>query len=86
MTQNFLLIVINKRKNDSVKVQQVLTEWGCLIKTRLGLHADTLDNCSEIGTIFIELVGDTDKHKELAALLGKMSGLSAKLVQMEVDD
>ncbi len=85
MTQNFLLILINKRKNDSVKVQQVLTEWGCLIKTRLGLHADTLENCSEVGNIFIELVGDADKHKELAALLDKMSGVTAKLVEMHVD-
>ncbi len=85
MTQNFLLIVINKRKNDSVKVQQVLTEWGCLIKTRLGLHSDTLENCSEVGTIFIELVGEVDKHKELAELLGKMSGVTAKLVEMQVD-
>ena len=36
--KNVLLILVDHRKNAAVDVQKTLTAWGCLIKTRLGLH------------------------------------------------
>ncbi|HPR18447.1 MAG TPA: hypothetical protein PLD62_09405 [Candidatus Cloacimonadota bacterium] len=84
MTKRFMLIVIDIRKKEAVTVQKILTEWGCFIKTRLGLHEDVLENCSEIGTVFLELAGEAEKHNELARKLNLLNGVHAKLVELEV--
>jgi hypothetical protein len=86
MSKDFLLIVVNKRKKEAVTVQKILTEWGCYIKTRLGLHEACLDNCSEIGTIVLEVVGDPEKHDELQRKLNLLSGVTAKLISLEVEE
>lgn len=86
MTKDFLLVVVNKRKDEAVTVQKILTEWGCFIKTRLGLHEDCLDNCSEIGTIILEVVGDPVKHDELTRKLNLLKGVTAELVKLEVEE
>jgi len=83
--KNFIIIVINKRKNEAVTVQKILTEWGCLIKTRLGLHEGVLDNCSEIGSIILEMVGENDKHEELVRKLNLLAGVTAKLVNVPIE-
>ena len=38
MKKQILLILIGSRKESAVTVQKVLTAWGCMIKTRLGIH------------------------------------------------
>lgn len=85
MKRDYLLILVNMRKKEAVTVQKILTEWGCLIKTRLGLHDGVLDDCTESGTIFIELVGDKAKHDELARKLNLLSGVKAELISLEVE-
>ena len=86
MTKDFLLVVVNKRKDEAITVQKILTEWGCFIKTRLGIHEDCLDNCSEIGTIILEVVGDPDKHVEMERKLNLLSGVTSQLVKLEVEE
>ena len=81
--KNFMIIVINLRKKEAVTVQKILTEWGCLIKTRLGLHEGVLENCSETGKIFLELVGEKEKHQELARKLNLLPGVQAKIVDFD---
>ena len=84
MKKEVLLILINNRKESAQKVQQILTGWGCLIKTRLGIHTDVLSHCSESGLIFIELAGgETDKHKEIERKLNLINGVDAKLVSLD---
>ena len=84
LQRDVLLVLVNMRKESAVKVQEVLTGWGCLIKTRLGLHEGTLDNCSETGLIFLELVGDKEKHQELARKLNLLAGVQAQLISLSV--
>jgi hypothetical protein len=86
MTKYFMLIAVNKRKNEAVTVQKILTEWGCLIKTRLGLHEDTLADCSEVGTIILELVGDYEKFLEMQRKLNLLAGVTAELVFLGVEE
>ncbi len=86
MEKNVLLILVDKRKDAAVNVQKTLTGWGCLIKTRLGLHDGVLDNCSEHGLIFCEMVGDKDKIKELQRKLNLLKGVKAELVSMSLDE
>lgn len=83
--KHYMIILINLRKKEAVTVQKVLTEWGCLIRTRLGLHEGVLDNCTETGTVFLELVGDEEKHTELARKLNLLNGVNAELVKLHVN-
>jgi hypothetical protein len=86
MKKTILLILIGNRKEEAVKVQQILTGWGCMIKTRLGIHDGVLDNCSDSGLVIIELVGEEEKKQELARKLSVLPGVSSKMVEMEVED
>ncbi|MBF0500613.1 MAG: hypothetical protein HQM09_10815 [Candidatus Riflebacteria bacterium] len=81
-----LLMLIGKRQEAAVTVQKILTGWGCFIKTRLGIHNGVLDNCSEAGLLMLELVGDKEKHEELARKLGLVKGVHVQLVHLELPD
>ena len=84
MKKHILIILVDKRKKSAANVQKILTGWGCLIKTRLGIHDGVLDNCSESGLIILELVGEEEKIKELERKLNLLSSVNAKLVILDV--
>lgn len=84
--KNVLLILVDHRKNAAVDVQKTLTAWGCLIKTRLGLHEGVQDNCSEHGLIICELVGKQDQLEELKRKLELIKGVSSELVSLKFND
>lgn len=84
MEKNIILILIDSRKDSAVKVQKILTEWGCMVKTRLGLHEGVLSNCSDHGLIFLEMAGEKEKLENIRNLLDNLPGVNAKLVSLEV--
>ncbi len=84
MVVRVALILVDNRKKNAVTVQKILSEWGCLIKTRLGVHPGTLENCTDNGLIFLELVGKKEKHEELIRKLNLLNGVEAKLVELSV--
>jgi len=86
MEKNVLLVLVGSRKISAVNVQKTLTGWGCLIKTRLGVHEVAGENCSDSGLLFLELTGDKAKHKELARKLQIINGVKAELVTLKVDE
>jgi hypothetical protein len=86
MKKNILLILVGKRKEEAVKVQQILTGWGCIIKTRLGIHDGVLENCSNNGLIILELAGTDEQIDELTRKIGVLPGVSAKLVNLAVEE
>lgn len=86
MKRTVLLILISNRKESAVNVQKLLTSWGCLIKTRLGIHDGVLNNCSDAGLLILELVGSGDQHEEFARKLNLISGVEAKLVTLSIED
>ena len=55
MTYKLMLIKIDHRSTEAVKVQSVLTKYGCNIKVRLGLHEVSNDFCSNDGLIVLEV-------------------------------
>ena len=85
MEKSVLLVLINNRKESAEKVQKILTGWGCIIKTRLGIHDGVLENCSDHGLIFLELVGESQKHEELMHKIKLIKGVDAKLVSLQVE-
>lgn len=85
MKKSVLLVLIGKRKEEAIKVQQILTGWGCIIKTRLGIHDGVMENCSDQGLLILELHGDEEQKEELTRKVAVLPGVSSKLVELEVD-
>ncbi len=86
MNKSILIILIGKRKESAVTVQQVLTAWGCIIKTRLGLHDGVLEDCTNQGTVICELCGTKEQNEELANKVSVIQGVSSKLVTVELEE
>lgn len=84
--RELMIILVDTRKEEAPQVQKILTTWGCLIKTRLGIHDGVLDKCSNSGLIILELVGEKEKQKELADRLNVLPGVKAQLVSIAIDD
>ncbi len=61
-------ISIDNRTNDSLKLQEILTKYGCLIKTRIGLHDMGEYKCLNYGIVLIEVI---DKINEIYDELSK---------------
>jgi hypothetical protein len=84
MAKTILLILVGKRKETAVKVQQVLTAWGCIIKTRLGIHDGVMENCTDEGLLILELYGTDEQKEELARKVALLPGVSSKLVNLSL--
>lgn len=84
MEKTILLILVGKRKDAAVNVQKLLTAWGCLIKTRLGIHDGILENCSDEGLIICELYGTKEQKEELARKMELIEGVKSKLVDLKL--
>jgi hypothetical protein len=84
MKKSILLILVGKRKDDAIKLQQILTAWGCIIKTRLGIHDGVLENCSDEGLLILELYGTDEQKEELTRKVAVIPGVSSKLVELSV--
>jgi hypothetical protein len=82
MEKTLLLILISKRQEAAVNVQKVLTGWGCIIKTRLGIHDGILDNCSDEGLLILELYGTKEQKDELARKIAVLPGVTSQLVNL----
>ncbi len=74
-------IHVTDRVRRAGSVQQALTEHGCRIKTRIGLHEVSDDFCSPEGIILLEAVGAA---KEIAALVRALSKIEGVEVQKMV--
>lgn len=82
--KTILLILIGNRKNAAVQVQKVLTGWGCMIKTRLGIHDGVMDDCTDQGLLILELYGESKKMEDLARKVSLVKGVSSKLVDLSI--
>lgn len=51
-------IKVNNRLESAIAVQEILTRYGCIIKTRLGLHEEINGHCSSKGLIILEILND----------------------------
>ncbi len=51
-------VMINEPSKGSEKIQNILTKYGCSIRTRLGMHDIDEDYATETGLMLLELTGD----------------------------
>jgi hypothetical protein len=71
-------IHVSDRLKNAVEVQKVFTEYGCNIKTRIGLHDVDADVCSPSGVVLIEFFGTTDEAEAMAAKVGAVEGVDVQ--------
>ncbi len=86
MKKVILLALIGKRKDAAVNLQKVLTAWGCIIKTRLGIHDGVLENCSEKGLLILELCGSDEQNQELSRKISVIKGVKSEIIELELDE
>ncbi len=65
----------------SGEVQKVFCEFGCGIRTRLGLHEAACDASSPHGLILLEFVGGKEKADEMTAKLAALPGVEVKSME-----
>ncbi len=82
--KSILVILINNRRKDVPGLQGVLTKWGCIIKTRIGIHDGVVDRCSDVGLIILELAGKPSEHKKLEKELKRSRAVKTKLVELSL--
>lgn len=74
-------IEIGNREEDAVKVQSLLTEYGCSIKTRLGMH-EAGNLCSSMGLIILEFAfGSEEKAFALESELQKLDAVKVRKME-----
>jgi hypothetical protein len=79
-----VFILIGRRVEEAVKVQSVLSEFGDIIKTRLGINRELSQQNDASGFIFLELCGDDKRGDELCQALNKMPDVKAECLQIEL--
>lgn len=77
-----IVISVERRQEISSKVQEVLTKFGCIIQTRLGLHNSSKDSCSSNGLIILECIDDEQEVKKLNDALLGIEGIKVKIVNI----
>jgi len=82
-THKILAVHITDRLKDAVEVQKVFTEFGCNIKTRVGLHDVAGDVCAPGGVVILELVGPPTITGEIAGRLGAITGVEVQKVEFD---
>lgn len=78
-------LMVDQRSDSAVNVQKILTGWGCIIKTRLGLHDGILDTCTQSGLIILEVIGEEAQKLELVRKLNLLKGVVAQQINLELD-
>lgn len=74
---NVMTLLVNNRRENAPRLQEVLTDSGCIIKMRLGLH-EAGDFCSNEGLIILQLTGGKEEIAALEARLNQLEGIKAK--------
>ncbi len=71
-------IHVSDRVKKSGDVQKIFTEYGCNIKTRIGLHEASDNVCAPNGVTLLEVVGEESTCNEMAKKLGRLDGVDVQ--------
>ena len=80
MTDDHIILGIHvtDRLREAGAVQAVFTEFGCNIKTRIGLHDVDESFCSPSGVVLIEFFGTPAEAEAMAAKVGAVDGVDVQ--------
>ena len=80
---NIIAMTLKGRSDNAVKVQEVLTQRGCFIRARIGLHDGVEDACSNEGLIILQVCGSQEEINRTMEGLNAIDGVNAKLITLE---
>jgi hypothetical protein len=84
-SHKILAVHITDRMKDAAAVQKVFTEFGCNIRTRVGLHDVDGNVCAPGGVVVLELVGPATITGEIAGHLSAIAGVEVQQVEFTHD-
>ena len=73
---------MDNRIDNAVKFQEVLTKNGCMLKTRLGLHDISNDDCANDGIIVLQPYGSKEDVEALVNELNSLEGITARYIDL----
>lgn len=82
MEKRLVIVKIQQRNAEAGEAQKILTEFGCIIKTRLGLHDIDAGSCSPEGLIILEVSGDISEQKKMTDKLSALKSVVTKEVTL----
>lgn len=71
-------VMINDPMQGADKIQSILTKYGCVVRTRLGLHDIDDDYATETGLVLLELRGDMQECLRLENELLNIEGVEVQ--------
>jgi hypothetical protein len=78
---HLMAVKINGRIANAPIVQEILTKYGCFIKTRIGFHETNEDQCSTDGILVLQLSGKKSEIQEMADALNELEGVTPKMIE-----
>lgn len=69
-------IKLEDRTESSLEFQKILTEYGCAIKTRIGLHHSKNGICTNCGIVLIELNENIPTLAEKLKFFGQVNTMT----------
>jgi hypothetical protein len=80
MEYQIVAVKVGNREGVAQDMQRILTEHGCFIKVRLGLHDTPTDACSPAGLVLMEVVGEEPEIRQMVKKLDALPETSAKYI------
>ncbi|HWR07713.1 hypothetical protein [Sporomusa sp.] len=78
-----MAIIQANRVETAVKVQDVLTKYGCHIRVRLGLHDAAVGGCTNSGIILLQLCGEDVPVDQIEQELKVIPDVKVKYMTLE---
>jgi len=83
MKKIILGIQITNRLTKAVEVQKLFSQYGCNIKTRLGLHDVNENICSPSGLVLLEMFGKEEDILQMEKALKAIEGINVQKMIFE---
>jgi hypothetical protein len=80
MDYKIVAVKVGNREGVAQDMQRILTEHGCSIKVRLGLHDIPADACSPAGLVLMEVDGEESEIRGMVQKLDALPETSAKFI------
>ena len=76
-----IVVLVKKRNSDAAELQKVLTDHGCFIRARLGVH-EAGENCSDDGLIILHVSGTKEEVCNLEKAINAIEHVRATKVDL----
>jgi len=77
-------VCISSRAKEVPAVQQVLTEYGCNIRPRLGMHEVAGEYCAPSGVVLLDMVGAPEDIDACQTKLTAVEGVQCQRLEFDI--